>query len=51
MVNIRQHVVLLSIVTILLKMGGDVHTKNWCKMIATGLKPNFSVMVTPSKLV
>ena len=35
----------------LLKMGGDNHTKNWCEMIATGLTPDFSVMVTPSIMV
>ena len=36
---------------ILLKMRSDVHTKNWREMIATGLTPDFSVMVTPSIMV
>ena len=37
---------------ILLKMGSNVHAKkNWCEMIATGLTPDFSVMVTPSIMV
>ena len=31
--------------------GGDNHTKNWCERIATGLTPDFSVMVTPSIMV
>ena len=35
----------------LLKMWGDDHTKNWCELIATGLTPDFSVIVTPSIMV
>ena len=44
------HLIQLSLHA-LLKMGGDNHTKNWCEMIATGLTPDFSVMVTPSIMV
>ena len=51
-INVNIKVMSLPVVVIaLLKMWGDDHTKNWCELIATGLTPDFSVIVTPSIMV